>query len=148
MLAPEIAGVLKKAMLDVVNEGTAGRLRNGVSLPGGGYLPVGGKTGTGDHRYKVFGSGGIIIQSKVMNRAATFVFILGDRYFGVMTAFVAGSEAENYEFSSSLPVAILKIILPDVVSSLDQNLLYSASPLEKSKYLNPSALFFSITHIS
>lgn len=118
VLAPEIAMVLKQAMLDVVNEGTAIRLRNGISLPDGAYLHVGGKTGTGDHRYKVFGPGGAILQSKVMNRAATFVFILGDQYFGTITAFVAGGEAENYEFSSSLPVSILKMILSEVTPIL------------------------------
>jgi nucleoside-diphosphate-sugar epimerase len=43
-----------------------------------------------------------------MNRTATFAFIVGDRYFGVVTAFVAGPEASQYKFTSALPVDILK----------------------------------------
>ncbi|MFH1156340.1 MAG: transglycosylase domain-containing protein [Pseudomonadota bacterium] len=119
VLAPEVSAVVRQAILGVVEDGTARRLKDAVRLSDGTYLPIGGKTGTGDHRYKTFGPGGIIINSKVMNRAATFVFIMGDTYFGVISAFVPGSEAENYSFSSSLPVHILKMLLPDLVPFLN-----------------------------
>jgi hypothetical protein len=39
------------------------------------------------------------------------VFFLGDRYFGVITAFVPGPEAGEFGFTSSLPVEILKRML-------------------------------------
>ncbi len=113
-----VAQVVKKALISVVAEGTARRLHRAVALPDGTYLPIGGKTGTGDHRFKTFGPGGDIVQSKVMNRAATIVFTLGDQHFGTMSAFVAGGDAKNYAFSSSLPVHVLKMILPDLVPGL------------------------------
>ena len=77
-------------------------------------MAVGGKTGTGDHRYEVFGSGGQLIKSTVMNRTATFVFYIGDRYYGILTAFVPGVEAGNYHFTSGLPVQLLKTLAPDL----------------------------------
>ena len=47
----------------------------------------------------------------VRNRTATFVFILGDRFFGTITAYVPGEAAGNYEFTSSLPVQAFKILV-------------------------------------
>jgi hypothetical protein len=40
------------------------------------------------------------------------VFYIGDRYFGVISASVLGKQAENYTFTSALPVAILKLLAP------------------------------------
>lgn len=114
VLAPEVADVVKDAMLGVVASGTARRLQKGLQLRSGLSLPVGGKTGTGDHRYKTFGPGGKLIEDRVMNRAATFVFFIGDRFFGTITAYVAGEAAADYVFSSSLPVQILKTMLTDL----------------------------------
>src|SRR5262249_2442796 len=75
-------------------------------------LQVGGKTGTGDHRYESYGAHGRLIGSRVVSRAATFVFFLGDRFFGVVTAYVTGQEAARYEFTSALPVQVLKSLAP------------------------------------
>ncbi len=119
VMTPEVAKVLQKAMLDVVAGGTARRLKPALILPDGTCLNVGGKTGTGDHRYKTFGKGGVLIGSKVMNRAATFIFFMGDRHFGSITAYVPGNDAENYSFSSALPVQVLKMILPDLLPLMD-----------------------------
>lgn len=47
-----------------------------------------------------------------MNRAATFAFYIGERFYGVVTAFVPGAKAANYDFTSSLPVKILKELQP------------------------------------
>ena len=55
-------------------------------MPAGQPITIGGKTGTGDHRYQTYGKGGQLIDSRVVNRTATFVFYLGDRYFGTLTA--------------------------------------------------------------
>ena len=56
----------------------------------GSVVEIGGKTGTGDHRYDVHGKGGQVISSRVVNRTATFVFLIGDRYFGTVMAYVHG----------------------------------------------------------
>jgi hypothetical protein len=47
-----------------------------------------------------------------MNRTGTFVFFIGDRFFGTITAHVAGEEAENYAFTSALSAEMLKILAP------------------------------------
>ena len=52
------------------------------------------------------------------NRTATFAFFLGDRFFGTLTAHVHGEEADKYGFTSSLPVAILKVMAPDLMPLL------------------------------
>src|SRR5262249_24753636 len=73
---------------------------------------VGGKTGTGDHRYETFAPGGRLIESRVVERAATFVFLIDDRFFGTVTAYVAGPTAARYEFTSALPVRQAGILMP------------------------------------
>ena len=49
-----------------------------------------------------------------MNRSGTFVFMIGERWFGTLTAYVHGEEADNYAFTSALPVQILKVLLPSL----------------------------------
>jgi membrane peptidoglycan carboxypeptidase len=70
VLAPEIAGAVRHALVDVVEQGTARSLRGKLEQDGGRHV-VGGKTGTGDHRYDTFAPGGRLIQSRVVDRAAT-----------------------------------------------------------------------------
>ena len=70
------------------------------------------KTGTGDNRIEAIGSGGRILSSKSINRTATFVFYIGDHHFGTLTAFVPGRSAENFKFTSALPVQVLKGMAP------------------------------------
>jgi hypothetical protein len=84
-------------------------------------VPVGGKTGTGDNRYEVHAPGGRTIDSRVINRTATFVFVIGDRFFGTVTAFVPGPEAASYRFTSSLPVQIFKDLGPLLVSLVERS---------------------------
>lgn len=119
VLAPEIAAVTRRALVDVVEEGTAQRLKRVLQRPDGTRLVVGGKTGTGDHRYERYAPGGRLIDSRVVNRAATFVFLIGDRFFGVATAYVPGPEAARYDFTSSLPVELVGLLLPELSSVLD-----------------------------
>ena len=66
----------------------------------------------GDNRIEAIGSGGRILSSKSINRTATFVFYIGDRHFGTMTAFVPGQSAETFKFTSALPVQVLKGMAP------------------------------------
>lgn len=113
VLQAEVVDVVRRALLGVVDNGTARRVK-GVyrGASSAEPLPLGGKTGTGDHRYYTFGSGGQVVSSRVVNRAATFAYFIDDRYFGTVTAFVPGSQAANYDFTSSLPVQILKVMEP------------------------------------
>jgi hypothetical protein len=99
-------------MSEVVDNGTAKRVK-GVYRDGtGAPLPVGGKTGTGDQRYDEFGHGGHLMSSRVVNRTGTFVFYIGDHYFGAITAHVAGEDAASYVFTSALSAQMLKALAP------------------------------------
>jgi cell division protein FtsI/penicillin-binding protein 2 len=93
----EVAMVTRRALLRVVNSGTARRLKDTYRDQEEKPLAVGGKTGTGDHRSKVIGADG---------------GVRGDRFYGVVTAFVPGSKAAGYDFTSALPVQIMKQMEP------------------------------------
>jgi hypothetical protein len=80
--------------------------------PGQAPMVIGGKTGTGDNRLNTYTRGGGLLASKVTSRTATFVFYLGPRHFGTLTAFVLGPEAGSYKFTSALPTQILKSMAP------------------------------------
>lgn len=112
VLPAEIAQVVRHTLLRVVDSGTARRVkgiyRDGDNQP----IPLGGKTGTGDHRFQIVSASGTVTSSRVMNRAATFAFYMDDRYYGVVTAFVPGAKAAGYDFTSALPVQILKELRP------------------------------------
>jgi membrane peptidoglycan carboxypeptidase len=112
VLSAEVADVVKHALTDVVEHGTAVRARGAVSLANGEVLTIGGKTGTGDNRQNQYASGGRLIGSQTLNRTATFVFYIGDRHFGVITAYVSGANADRFTFTSSLPTQVLRTIAP------------------------------------
>jgi membrane peptidoglycan carboxypeptidase len=122
VFAPEIAKVARTALVGVVEGGTASRLNGVYTDADGKPIPVGGKTGTGDHRKEVWGTGGRLLESKFISRAATFTFFLGDRFFGVITAYVAGDNAGLYHFTSSLPVQIVKFLKPTLSPLLNNTL--------------------------
>lgn len=123
VLHPAVARSLRKALVDVVESGTGRRAKGIFQAADGNPLVVGGKTGTGDHRYERFGRNGDVIESRVVNRTATFVFFLGDRFFGVLSAHVAGPDAAGYGFTSALPTQLLQSLAP-----LLQPLLERAPP--------------------
>ncbi|HSB14983.1 MAG TPA: transglycosylase domain-containing protein [Bryobacteraceae bacterium] len=116
-----VAAVARRAMVGVVERGTGRRAYHSVALPGGRMLEVGGKTGTGDNRFEVYGPGGRPIDSRVLNRTATFVFFFGDRFFGVITAFVPGEKAGQYEFTSALPVQAFKHLAPELIPLVEKH---------------------------
>jgi len=99
-------------------------LRGTFQLADGTPLPIGGKTGTGDHRLEVYAANGTVIESKVMNRTATFAFFLSNRFFGVMTVFVPGEAAADYRFTSGIAVQIVK----DMEPALHQLVLGNEKP--------------------
>jgi membrane peptidoglycan carboxypeptidase len=119
VIAPEVARIVRRALTGVVAEGTARRLTGTYTDANGGLLPVGGKTGTGDNRYHHFARGGGITSSRVVDRTATFVFFLGDRFYGTATAFVPGQAAANFHFTSALAVQLVKILQPELKPLLD-----------------------------
>lgn len=119
VMKPEVAATLKRALAGVVEAGTARRLRGAFSFRDRPDVMVGGKTGTGDNRFAVYGPGGKLLESRAVNRTATFVFFVGKRHFGVITAYVPGALADKYEFTSGLPVQILKIMAPQLAPYLD-----------------------------
>jgi len=113
VLAPEVAETVRRALLGVVAEGTATRLRGTYRAADGSLLPVGGKTGTGDNLDR-FGAGGSLVSQRVVDRTATFVFFIGDHFFGTITAYVPGAIAGNYHFTSAIAVQLLKAIEPQL----------------------------------
>jgi membrane peptidoglycan carboxypeptidase len=133
VLAPEVAAVVRGMLTQVVEVGTARGLRPALPRRAGGSHVVGGKTGTGDHRYFVYGKNGSVVESRVVSRAATFVFVLDERYFGTVTAYVPGPEAARFHFTSALPVRIVGLLMPTLdalasAASPASGLTASASP--------------------
>jgi membrane peptidoglycan carboxypeptidase len=112
VLEPAVARVARAAMIEVVENGTARRLRGGYVDHNGVPLIIGGKTGTGDHRFDEYGPHGRLISSRVVNRTGTIVFYIGDRFFGTVTAHVAGQKAENFKFTSALSAQVLRSLAP------------------------------------
>jgi len=136
VMSPEVAAVVRGAVVDVVEKGTARGLNPALQRDGSMRHIVGGKTGTGDHRYETFAPGGRLIESRVVERAATFVFLIDDRFFGTVTAYVAGPTAARYEFTSALPVRLLGILMPALSPLLDSSPTPSAST--RTARLSPS----------
>jgi membrane peptidoglycan carboxypeptidase len=119
MMEAEVARTVRRALEDVVAEGTARRLHGSLRNAQGQAVVLGGKTGTGDHRYSVHGRDGQVIASRVLNRSASFAFVLGERHYGVLMVYVGGPEAERYRFTSALPTQLLKSLLPTLWPWID-----------------------------
>lgn len=117
---PEVAKAARSAMIGVVEGGTAARLKGVYTDNKGQVIAIGGKTGTGDHRKEMFNARGHMIGSQFISRAAVFTFFMGERYFGVMTAYVAGKDAGSYQFTSSLPVQIVRFLQPTLTPLLNR----------------------------
>ncbi len=118
LLAPEITELVRRSMLDVVERGTAKSIAGAFVAPGkgGAPIPIAGKTGTGDQRFQTYGPGGRLISSRSVNRSATFVFTLGERFFGTVTLNVSEPYAARYSFTSALAVRVLRYLAPQVAS--------------------------------
>lgn len=114
ILPETVAKAVVKVLQDTVHKGTARRVSGAFKSRDGASVFVGGKTGSGDNRIKTFDTRGNLIASRPLNRTATFVFVIGNRFFGVITAHVRGESAGNYGFTSSLPVALLKHLAPTI----------------------------------
>lgn len=128
VLAPEVAAAVRRSLVEVVTQGTARRVRGAFATGTGANLTIGGKTGTGDHRFEVHAAGGRLIESRVVDRNAIFVFFIGDRFYGAVTAHVAGPVAAEYRFTSALPVQLLKVLAPALAPLLES----AALPMARS----------------
>jgi membrane peptidoglycan carboxypeptidase len=116
----EVASTVRRALTNVVAEGTGVRFRGAYHDAGGAPLIVGGKTGTGDNRIDSYRNGRQLTSSRVVDRTATFVFFLGDRHFGTVTAYVSGAAAAKYKFTSALAVQLLKSMAPQLQPLIDK----------------------------
>jgi membrane peptidoglycan carboxypeptidase len=114
VMSSAVARTIMPVLAEVVSGGTARRLFEAFTGPRGELIVTGGKTGSGDNRYKTFSRGGGLLSSRPVNRTATFVFYIGNRYYGVITASVLGQNAEAYRFTSALPVSVLKLLAPAI----------------------------------
>lgn len=124
VLPTEVAQLVRREMQNVVEHGTARRAANSIKLSDGTVLPVGAKTGTGDNR-----THGNVAHSEAKSRTATFVYTIGDRFFGCVTAFVDGPDAAQYKFTSGLPAQVFKaVIAPELTPLLDRSYGITPSP--------------------
>jgi membrane peptidoglycan carboxypeptidase len=120
VLNPDVARALANAIRGVVQEGTAKRAKQAFYKQDGSVIALGGKTGTGDQRFDVYGAGHRLIESRYVNRSATFVFNIGERFFGSMTAYVHGPESAHYDFTSALPVQLLVTLAPSLMPMIEK----------------------------
>jgi membrane peptidoglycan carboxypeptidase len=118
IIGVEVARALREVLASVVEEGTARRLKGAFRALDGSSLAAGGKTGSGDNRVKTFSRGAQLVSSQAINRTATFVFFIGERHFGVITAFVPGDTAADFRFTSALPVSVLKLTAAEIQPAL------------------------------
>jgi membrane peptidoglycan carboxypeptidase len=114
VLDPAVADTVRQALMGVVQTGTAKLLAGTYHMANGSLMPVGGKTGSGDNRYHIYGSGGALRGERVVDRTATFVFFLGDGFFGTVTAYVPGAHAAGFTFTSAMAAQLLKALQPQL----------------------------------
>ncbi len=127
VLPEALTRVVRTALVDVVDNGTASRLKGSLKDASGAVIPIGGKTGTGDHRFEVYGRNGQLTSARVISRSGTFVFLIGERYFGTMMVYAAAPYAEGYTFTSALPTQALKTIMPALQPLLQKGLCQAAA---------------------
>jgi membrane peptidoglycan carboxypeptidase len=133
VISPDVARAVADAIREVVSDGTAKRAKSAFIAADGSVIAVGGKTGTGDQRFDVYGAGGRLIESRFVNRSATFVFNIGERFFGSMTAYVHGPEAEHYDFTSALPVQLLVVLSDSLLPMIDPEAVPAAAARKAAK---------------
>lgn len=118
VLDPEVAAAVKTALQQVVSDGTARRLNSNYDAT---TVIIGGKTGTGDNRLVQLNARGQQISSKALNRTATFAFYLGYQHFGVLTAYVPDADADQFKFTSALPLQVMNSMAPILQPYLTQS---------------------------
>ncbi|HEY0921435.1 transglycosylase domain-containing protein [Rheinheimera pacifica] len=117
VLDPEVAAAVRTVLQQVATDGTARRLQPAYA---NSQLAIGGKTGTGDNRLVQLNARGQHVSSKALNRTATFAFYLGYQHFGVLTAYVPDADAEQFRFTSALPLQVMNSMAPLLVPYLTE----------------------------
>ena len=123
VMSVAVARALRQTLAEVVETGTARRVAGAFQGPGGKPIVVGGKTGSGDNRFDTFAGPGRLISSRPVSRTAAFVFYIGDRYFGIVTASITGKAAGQYQFTSALPVTVLRFLAPEINARVARNVV-------------------------
>jgi membrane peptidoglycan carboxypeptidase len=108
----DVARALKALMQQVVREGTGRRVHGALRAEDGSLIAIGGKTGSGDNRHEKFSSSGALLSSRAVSRTASFVFVVGDRFFGMVSAYVGGEDADRYHFTSTLALQTFRALAP------------------------------------
>lgn len=120
VLPSAVAATVRAALRDVVERGTARRLDGAYVGRDGGKLAVGGKTGTGDDLLeRSNGPNGKVVSGRAATRSAAFVFYIGERFFGTITAHVPAEHAPMHQFTSALPVRVLELLAPALRPLID-----------------------------
>jgi membrane peptidoglycan carboxypeptidase len=114
VLPVAVARALREVLAGTVERGTARRVAGAFRQADGTPVVAGGKTGSGDNRFETFGRHGQLVSSRAVSRTAAFTFYVGDRYFGIVTASVSGRRADDYAFTSALPVTVLRLLAPEI----------------------------------
>jgi len=142
VLNPDVARAVADAIKGVAQEGTAKRVKQAFVKADGSVISMGGKTGTGDQRFDVYGAGHRLIESRYVNRSATFVFNIGERFFGSMTAYVHGPQSANYDFTSALPVQLLVTLAPSLMPMVEKQdtVLVPGLHVERAGVAAPNAV--------
>ena len=128
VLPAEVARTVRRALADVVATGTARRLHGAFTTADGRVLQVAGKTGTGDHRFEVHGRGGRLISSRVLNRTASFAFLIGDRHYGTVMIHAQEPDAARFRFTSALAAQVMKSLAPVLVPAIEGGSACPAPP--------------------
>lgn len=135
VLPKEVTLTARRALKDVVDNGTARRVAGVYRDANGEVLPVGGKTGTGDELSDTMSAGAA--RDRDVSRSAAFIFYIGDRFFGAITAHVPGKYTRRFSFTSALPVQVLKALAPAL-----QPMIASSGPVR----LPPSPVVAESSH--
>ena len=113
-IRPEVARAARNAIKQVVRAGTAVRIKELTEQPL--FAELAGKTGTGDHKKKSTTRYRTVV-GEAVSRTGVFAFTYDDRYFGIMTVYVDGKQAADYEFTSAMAASVFKQMAP-VLSDL------------------------------
>jgi membrane peptidoglycan carboxypeptidase len=136
VIRPGVAAAVRDALFDVVENGTGRRAQGALADANGVEYRVGGKTGTGEDRFKEFARGGQLIGSHAVSRSAVFAFVIEDRFYGIVTAYVPGEMSESYRFTSSLAAQVFRQLSPvirDVIARTDEARISSTVSVEEAE---------------
>jgi len=86
VLNPLVAQVIRQELIGVVEHGIAIGAKGTLPPSENIVIAIGGKTGTGDHRQKIYEQGYRLIKSLPVNQTATFAFLIDQCFFGTITA--------------------------------------------------------------